>query len=219
MEDIILKLFDVPKFGETILITYPPSFVPEFVVLKLLQYAREKEIPVLIDDNFDALAVLITRLRLLGINLNLGEAYVIKTGGKQRIGKVVGEIKRTSEPRVYLREYSKIFEEISKELGEYINIVLGIEALFKSMNSPLEIYLSLMEVQRFLGNTSRKAFYLVNKDVLETLPFPIKIELERIASSIAEIEPISTNAHVRILKTTAPDFIGREITVDIGGEL
>ncbi|MFA4662539.1 DUF257 family protein [Pyrococcus kukulkanii] len=219
MSDVIMKLLDIPKFGETVLVKYPPSFVPEFMVLKVIQYAKMKNIKVLIDDNFDALAILETRLKILGVKYNLDDVYVIKTGGKRKIGNVIAEIKKTSEPRVYFREYAKSFKEISEVLGKYINIVLGIEELFKSMTNPMEMYMSIFEIQKFLGNTHRKAFYLVNKDVLLTLPFPVRVEFSRIASTVVEVIPIATNAHVRILKATNPDFVGREITVDIGEDL
>ncbi|MFA4639935.1 DUF257 family protein [Pyrococcus kukulkanii] len=219
MSDVIMKLLDIPKFGETVLVKYPPSFVPEFMVLKVIQYAKMKNIKVLIDDNFDALAILETRLKILGVKYNFDDVYVIKTGGKRKIGNVIAEIKKTSEPRVYLREYAKSFKEISEILGKYINIVLGIEELFKSMTNPMEMYMSIFEIQKFLGNTHRKAFYLVNKDVLLTLPFPVRVEFSRIASTVVEVIPIATNAHVRILKATNPDFVGREITVDIGEDL
>ncbi|AMM54081.1 DUF257 family protein [Pyrococcus kukulkanii] len=219
MSDVIMKLLDIPKFGETVLVKYPPSFVPEFMVLKVIQYAKMKNIKVLIDDNFDALAILETRLKILGVKYNFDDVYVIKTGGKRKIGNVIAEIKKTSEPRVYFREYAKSFKEISEVLGKYINIVLGIEELFKSMTNPMEMYMSIFEIQKFLGNTHRKAFYLVNKDVLLTLPFPVRVEFSRIASTVVEVIPIATNAHVRILKATNPDFVGREITVDIGEDL
>ncbi len=63
IEDL-LDAIDAVKPGETVLVEYYPSYVPEFATLALLMYSRRKGVPVVIDDNFDALHVIQKHLAL-----------------------------------------------------------------------------------------------------------------------------------------------------------
>lgn len=88
MDDVIFELLDSIQFGETVLLEYHTSFAPEFVLLKIAEYAKARNLPLVIDDNFDTLPLIITRLKVLGIKkdiLNSENVYVIKTGGKRKL--------------------------------------------------------------------------------------------------------------------------------------
>ncbi|AAL81464.1 hypothetical protein PFDSM3638_06680 [Pyrococcus furiosus DSM 3638] len=221
MNDTIFELMDSIRFGETALIEYSSSFIPEFALLKIAEYARAKNLPLIIDDNFDTFPLIITHLKVLGIRediLNSKNVYVIKTGGKKKVGNVIAHIKDVEEPRIYIQEYKKGLQQLSN-IEKFINVVLGLEKLFMIMKNPLEVYLSIMDIQKYLGNKKRKAFYIMNVNLLNSINPLLKFEFERVASLIGEVRVVHSTAYVKILKCMNPRLVGNEITVDVGDEL
>ena len=71
--------------GETVLLETRPSYTPEFVLKFFVDYSRMTGRTLVIDDNLDALHVLVTHLEKLGIELGIEEVPVIKTGGRKSV--------------------------------------------------------------------------------------------------------------------------------------
>ncbi|AEC52686.1 hypothetical protein PNA2_1771 [Pyrococcus sp. NA2] len=211
------KLVDEIRFGETVIMFYPgSSYVREFITVKLLEYSRNKGIKIVIDDNLDSLSIVQRNLKILGIEEDFKDVYVIKTGGKQDIGGKILRVGFHSDPRVYIQWYAEVAEEL-KEVERFINIVFGIEDLFRYLNSAHEIYSLILNLQRFLGNTKRKAFYLLNEDILDILPPHIKLELKRIATTVVRATQDFIVAHLDIEKSPNPGLVGKEITLELEG--
>ncbi|NJE05920.1 hypothetical protein E3E36_07130 [Thermococcus sp. M36] len=214
IEDL-LRAIDAVKPGETVLVEYYPSYVPEFVTLALLMYARRKGMPVVIDDNFDALHVIQKHLALWGIREDFRDVFVIKSDGHVDVGNVIARIKFSDSPDVYVRKYEDIGRELLSSIGPSVNIVLGFEKIFAFIHSVREFYLVMTRIQKFLGNP-RKAFYLVNKETAEALEFSPLPEMERIASTVVEIIPTPTSGRIVFKKTPLFELIGKELEIPVG---
>ncbi|NJE26675.1 hypothetical protein E3E22_08610 [Thermococcus sp. MV5] len=212
----IFKLIDEVKFGENVLIEYYRSFIPELTTLGLLYYAREKGLPVVIDDNFDALHVIQKHLEFVGIKEDFKDVFVIKTGGKREVGNVVTRIKFVSEPAIYIKNYEDTGRAIFSKLERSINIVLGLERLFAFVSSVSEFYALLLSIQSFLGNKRRKSFYLINKDVASSSEFNPLPELERVATTVIEATPTPTSGFFTFRKSTNLELLGKSIEVPVG---
>ncbi|BAA30245.1 DUF257 family protein [Pyrococcus horikoshii] len=212
------ELLDEIKFGETTILFYPGlSYIREFIILKILNHAKIRNIPVIIDDNLDALSIVSRNLKILGFAEDFQDAYVVKTGGRQNIGKIITRVRLHPDPRVYIQEYSENIQRSLKEhrIERFINIVLGIEDLFRYLNSPHEVYLLVLAIQRFLGDKRRKAFYIVNENSLKVLPPQVYLELMRVATTIIRAVPNFITANLTIIKSLNPGLIGKEISLEL----
>lgn len=214
----IFTLIDEIKFGESVLIEYYRSFIPEFTTLNLLYYAKERGLPVVIDDNFDSLHVIQKHLEFVGIEEDFRDALVVKTGGKRKVGNVVTKVKFVSEPVIYIRNYEEEGRAVFSQVENSINIVLGLERLFSFVSSVSEFYTFILTIQSFLGDDRRKAFYLVNKDIASSIPFNPLPELERIATTVIEATPRPTSGIFTFKKSPSLDLFGKKVEIS-GGEL
>ena len=219
MDTGILRIIESVKPGEIALLEYPPSYIPEFTLLKLMEYSKETGIPLIIDDNFDTLPVIVAHIENLGINVDFSELYVIKTSGKIKVGNVLAKVPFHPDPRVYVRNYKKEVNEVLGEFRDSINLVLGLENVLKPLANPSDIYFVILVFQRFLGDTRRRAFYLLNEKILRSLSPTIPSEMRRLASTVVKMTPYPTGAVIHFLKSTSVDLLGKELKVDIGGEL
>ncbi|ASJ06544.1 DUF257 family protein [Thermococcus pacificus] len=222
MDTSVLKIIESVKPGEIALLEYLPSYIPELTLLKLMEYSEEMKIPLIIDDNFDTLPVIAAHIENLGIKVDFSGVYVIKTGGRIDVGNVVARVPFHPDPRVYIKNYEKEASKVLEDVEDSINLVLGLENFLKTLSSPSDIYLVIWILQRFLGNTRRRAFYLLNKKILDSLSPIISSEMKRVASTVVEMVPYPTGAILRFVKSTNVDLFGEELKVDIvdiGGEL
>lgn len=212
----LFNLFDKIKSGETVLVEYYPSFVPELGVVALLKYARSRRMQAIIDDNLDSLHTVKSHLKFLGIEEDFSDVLVLKTGGKRMVGNVLKRLSVPTDPFVYLSNYRKASSEIKIEEGPYLNIVLGIERLFAFSKTVSEFYAMIHGIQEFVGNTRRKAFYFVNRERTKEIgritinPLP---ELERIATTIVEVTPYPGGGTLRIPKAANEDLLGTELYI------
>ncbi|CAB50007.1 DUF257 family protein [Pyrococcus abyssi] len=211
-------VIDNIKFGETAIVLYPSnSYVRELLLNSALKYSRSNNVPILIDDNLDSLALVQRNLRVLGIDEDFRDVYVVKTGGKYNVGNVVARVPFHPDPRVYIQLYAE--KTSSLKIDGYLNISLGIEDLFSSLTSPHEMYVLILSIQRFLGNTRRKAIYIINEDSLRTVPKEIKFELERLASTVIRASQDLEKVRITILKSTNIELIGKEFKFSMEGLL
>ncbi len=212
------EVLDAVLPGETVLLEYIPSYIPEFVLKAFIEYSRNRGVPLLIDDNFDTLHTIAIHARLLGIDLDLKNVKVIKTGGRKSVGNVVARVSFHPDPGVYIQNYERAGMRVLGEAAyPLMNLVLGIENLFLFLRSPTDSYQLLLSIQRFLGNKRRKAFYLVNKEALEGFHIAALEEFERIATTVIEMNPYSNGANVRIRKSVNPSLTGKEFDVAARG--
>lgn len=213
--NVLSGLLDRVKFGEIVLIESNASYISEFMVLGILKYAREHEIPIVIDDNFDTLHIIKAHLDVLGIEEDFKDVYVIKTGGIMEVGNVVARVSLSSEPISYVMKYKKASQEAFKDIGKSMNIVLGLEKLFHFTREPVEFYTLIGSIGSFIGNKNRKSFYILNRKIAEGAPINPLPELERIATGVIEATPYESSASLRLRKFGDIDLIGKSLIMNI----
>nr|WP_240922811.1 DUF257 family protein [Thermococcus sp. Bubb.Bath] len=219
VNDAIFKMFEGIKPGEIVLLEYLPSHIPEFFVKEVVEYAKAKGLPLIIDDNFDTLPVIVNNMDTLDISIDINNVPVIKTGGRIDVGNVIAKVKFHPDPRVYLMNYINAAKGAFDEYPNAMNMVLGLESLFHLPMSVPEFYTIILNLEKFLGNEKRRAFYLMNKEVLNALPFYTAAEMRRIASTVVELKPYPTGARALFVKSPNIGILGREVIVDVGEEL
>lgn len=71
-----------------------------------------------------------------------------------------------------------------------INLVLGLENVLMIMRDSRDFYRLLLSLQKYVGNKNRKAVYLINRDIVESMmPGFFLPELERVATTVVETRP------------------------------
>jgi len=215
-----VELVDSILPGETVLLKYTTSYIPEFLLRFFVDYTSKRNIPLVIDDDFDTLYTILAHAKRinLSIDLNRDNVYVLKTSGKFEVGNVVAKIPFNPDSRVYLTNYANASTKVY-QLIQYpaINLVLGLEELFLSTNNILDTYQMVLRMQKFIGNQERKAFYVINKEAVESLPIKIMKEFERITTTVIDLAPYHTGATLKVTKSINPNLIGMETLIDIGG--
>ncbi len=208
-KETAFRFIEEAPFGDVILMEDESPYGTALATYVLVKYARERGLPVYIDDVLDSLALVRKHLEFLGIQEDFSDVEVIKTGGMETVGKVMGRIHLEAEPIVYITRHREITRRILAS-GKHLNIFLGLERLFAFLETRREFYLFIAYLREFIGNTNRKSFYIVNRPVLSTLKFNPLPELEEIASTVVEIK-IKNGTHVVIpQKALFADILGKE---------
>lgn len=118
--------------GESVLIEYPPTGHPEFMLWHIIKWASSRGLPVLVIDLFDSLYLYREQLKLSGYDVSfLDEVSVVKGGGYRRVGKILGEIRVFEDISVYMREYYMTVERFFKTSSRAMVIVLGSDRLIR----------------------------------------------------------------------------------------
>lgn len=211
----LFNMVDRTFFGDLVLIEDETSYGSIMSVYLLVKYARERGLKILVDDVLDSFFLVKKHLEFLQVQEDFSDVVVIKTGGKKKVGKVVVRIPLESEPVVYLSRYESAADRVYSK-GKYINIVLGLERLFAFMQSSFEFYTVMDSIQGFLGNQSRKAFYIIDKNVASTLRFNPIPDLEEIATTVLCIQGKHGEGKIRFIKSPFIEWLDKdfEITLD-----
>jgi len=213
-KEMLFDIIDAPPFGDLILIEDEISYDSVIATYIFVKYARERGIKIMIDDVLDSLFLVKKQLEFLGIQEDFSDVIVIKTGGKMDVGRVIERIPLETEPVIYLSRYESIANKVFSE-GKYINIVLGLERLFAFIQEPVEFYTVMNSIRGFLGKKSRKAFYIIDKNIASTLKFNLIPELEEIATTVAYIRGEYGKGKVTFGKNPFIEFLGKEFEVSL----
>ncbi|GAB6136195.1 DUF257 family protein [Thermococcus prieurii] len=218
MRVTVSELMNLIAPGETVLVEYTTSYVPEFALKLLADYTKGEGMPFVIDDNFDSLYTILEHCNILGLDVDLDHAVVFKTGGRRLVGGTVRKVDFHPDPRVLLRNYEKVF---TNEFGTLekpaVNLTLGVENLLYFVRDVRDFYRFLLGLQRYVGDRRRKAIYLVHRGLVGALPPYIMPEMKRLATSVWVLQSYSTGVLASIVKSPSFELIGREFTIDVGG--
>ncbi|GAB6101485.1 hypothetical protein JCM16138_07080 [Thermococcus atlanticus] len=117
MEDIVRRIWESLRFGETVLIEHDSTTNPALGLYHLVRWAKDMKYSVLIDDVLDTLYLYKVHLKLAGFNTDiLNEAEVIKEGGTLNVGYVVERI-GINEAAIRRSNYERIFEPLLSRGG------------------------------------------------------------------------------------------------------
>ncbi|USH00802.1 DUF257 domain-containing protein [Thermococcus argininiproducens] len=207
-------VFEELRFGEGVLIEYNSLTHPDLLLYMLIQWAKKREYKVVVDDNLDTFYTFKTTLDLLGLNTRiLEDILVIKTGGRKRVGNVIGQIP-VNDVRVESTKYINLFSSTIEE-GNVINPVLGLDRAFYIHSSKEEIMTLLGNAIAFKGDKRRIAFYFVNIDVLNKIHPAILSWLEELATTVIRIQGHLEKMKVIIIKSINRPLTGKEIVVSL----
>lgn len=212
MAEVLSSFFSGLKFGETVVIEYPPDSYPEVLFHLLQEFSASGSYPVLIDDILDTYPQFVGRMRVLGFEP--GHVLVIKIGGgKLEEGTIVGrlEVDKYSIP---IGSYRDAVRRVPQVDTEYINPVLGVHKLL-SLLSRRELVSFLTTVSSFVGDTSRIAFYFVNRDVVETIEPSFLPMFEEIATTVVEWYRDGSDFVLDVLKSANPGLLEKEYRLKV----
>ncbi len=186
--------------GGTTIIENASSFGGEFTLHAFIHYSKRRRIPLIVEDIFDTLPVYTTHLELMGVRLSKADMKVIKVGGTQEAGEVVGRIQFENDPYVYHKKLEEELKKVPIE-GLYIHLVLGLERLLVLQDDPHRAYGLFNIIRQKLGDERRINVYMIETSVLKGLDFnPLPI-LEDIATSVAELRDDGELIKIRLKKS------------------
>lgn len=208
------NLWNLLKPGETILIEYSARSTPFIVFYSLIQWAKNNDFEILIDDILDTLYAYKVQLSLAGIDLDLfSDVLVIKESGRVEVGRIVGRM-GLRDSAIYWSEYNKIMRPIFERAKRLvINIILGIEKLFVLADSKREILNNINNILSWTGNTKRITFYFINTDLVNTLGIGVLPLLEELASTVINVDKNEGRVKLLITKSINNELDGLEINL------
>jgi len=207
------KILDNILPGETVLVEYEAYSSPELFLELLRAYSEQRGKVMLVDDVVDTFSEYITRLKLMGFDVDpMLSASVIKIGGSKEVGNVRGRLevdKYWLDFKYYDLVYAKT---VSEEPA--LNPVLGIYKLF-GLSSEHELIRLIRNIASFVGRGSRIAYYFINTNVVDAaapvmLPF-----LEEISSSILRWSREGRNYRLEVVKACEEEILGESVVMEM----
>lgn len=207
------KILDGLIPGETVLVEYEAYSSPEMFLALLQNYSVLRGRGLLVDDIVDTFSEYLTRLRLMGFDVEpFLSASVVKIGGVRKVGDVKGTLE-VDKYRLDFKYYDVIYKNVTFDEA-VINPVLGIYKLF-GLFSRHELMRVIRNIASFVGRESRIAFYFVNLDVVERLSPEMVPFLEEISSSILRWGREGRNYRLDVLKACDENIIGTSVVMEM----
>ncbi|NJF25212.1 hypothetical protein E3E29_06025 [Thermococcus sp. Bubb.Bath] len=203
--------FSSLKFGETVIIEHPSAAMPEIIFHLLVEFCSEKGLPILIDDILDTYPQFVSRMEVLG--LPHPEAKVIKIGGgKLEAGEIVGRIE-VDKYSVPLGHYGSMRDKVIKR-EKHVNPVLGLHKLAQIFNRRETLSL-LTTISSFVGDESRIAVYLINRDSADAAEPGFVPSFEETATTVAEWYMDGEDFVLDVIKAANPKLMGVEYRIPV----
>lgn len=201
------------KPGETVLVEHTSVSSPELFLYLLLWRCIEKGIPVIVDDIADTFHEYVTRLSLMGLPVEgLSKVPVIKIGGEKKVGNILGnvEVRRYS---LDFKSYREVYEKVVPE-EPVCNPVIGLHKLFVALDIQ-DVRGLVRNITNFVGDKSRFALYIINKDSLVRVVPEILALLEEVSSSVLQWEVEKNIYKLRVIKASNIHILGSELSLPI----
>jgi hypothetical protein len=196
--------------GETVLVECGSTSSSELLLYMICRRCRGRMKPILVDDISDSFAEALTRLELMGIDLEgLSNAPVIKIGGSRDAGSVFGRVD-VDKYALDFRYYSQIYEKVVPHEVVF-NPVMGIHKLFVTLERH-EVMRLLRNISTFVGKRSRIALYFINRDVVERYSPEILPLLEETASTVLSWEFDGNKYRLKVVKAVNAGIIGSSVS-------
>lgn len=161
------NLLDILRGGETVLVEYSPLSEPENVFYSIVRYAVDDDLPILVVDIVDTLHVFHYHLKSKGMELPLERLQVVKEGGRQRLGRILGEVEIIDDFGYHANKYSKVVQPFFKHPDPKVVVVLGLEKFvlpFQHDLSKVEEYFEKVARPPAFP-TEKRTFLFINKKV------------------------------------------------------
>ncbi|QDA30746.1 hypothetical protein FH039_02765 [Thermococcus indicus] len=172
--------------GGTTIIENSASLGAEFTLHAFMEYSKRRRMPIVIEDIFDTLPVYLAHLEFLGVNPEGFNIRVLKVGGSQEAGNVLAKINFENDPHVYQKKIDQELKKIVPD-GPYIHFVLGLDRLLFLQDDVHNMYTHLALIKQKLGDERRINVYLIEKSIVERIPYNPLPLMEDIATSVIEL--------------------------------
>ncbi|AMM54080.1 DUF257 family protein [Pyrococcus kukulkanii] len=197
---VLRSLICEKEFGETVIVENSSYMGVEVLLKVIIDVAKEKGVPILIEDILDTFPVYAQHLKLLGNDiLSYEKINILKIGGVEDLGKITAKVPFESDLRVYLSMYREAFANVTPR-EKFYDLVFGLDRLFILNDMPVESSTILSAIRDYITNHQRIAFYFVEHplmDELMTKPLPI---IEDIVTSVLRIEQDRETLIVNVIK-------------------
>ncbi|WP_456454041.1 DUF257 family protein [Thermococcus sp.] len=202
------------KAGETVLIEYEPVSSPELLLHFMVRYCGKNGRELIIDDLADTLVEFMTRLKLKGVPVqHLEKASVMKIGGYRNVGKIINTIE-LDKYTLDFKYYGKVYDRWRAGKDTLFNPVLGIYKVFL-MSEHTEAIRLVRNISTFVGNTTRIAFYFINRETIKNRNPDAFSLLEEIATSILSWERRCDSVVLRVVKSANEEICGSTAEVPV----
>ncbi|MCD6559427.1 MAG: DUF257 family protein [Palaeococcus sp.] len=197
------------KPGETVLIKYDSKNMPAYVLHYLMEQAKEKNMPVLVDDYLDTLYLYKTHLELSGYDTTSIESVkVIKVGGIKEVGRIVEKIPLSTGPALK-ENYRKAYQKAKIEGKTLLNPVIGLEKFFVISDSKIDMLSEIEDIALYVGDKTRIALYFLNEDVLKGTKFNPLPLLESLATTLIAAKRDERGCLLTVVKSINPEIEGK----------
>lgn len=194
MENLLGKI----TTGGLTVVENSSAFGIEFSLYFLKVFSEKSGIPLLIEDIFDTFPVYAKHLELMGFSMRTEDVDVIKVGGSQEVGRVIGRIKFEEDPNVYQMKLERELEKVPYE--KYVHIVLGLERLLMFQRGIYNVHTLMNIIRGKLGSGKSKNIYIIEVPVLKKLEFNPLPLLEDIATSVVHLSDEDELVKIRFKK-------------------
>lgn len=208
------RIFESMRAGETVLIEYEPASSPELLLHFMVRYCGRRGVDLIIDDIADTLVEFMTRLRLKGIPVqHLEKASVMKIGGYRNVGRIINTIE-LDKYTLDFKYYGKVYDRWRAGRDTLFNPVLGIYKVFL-MSEHTEAIRLVRNISTFVGNTTRIAFYFINRRAIESRNPDAFSLLEEVSTSILSWEKGCDSVVLRVVKSANEEICGSTSEVPV----
>ncbi|QDA30492.1 hypothetical protein FH039_01115 [Thermococcus indicus] len=194
------------KPGETVLIEHT-SVSPYPVLLHAIGDVHGWE-RILVVDVIDSFLPVLRWLRLAGAEIP--RLKRVKAGGTSNWGEIIFEVNPHNDPAIFLSRFVRGIRDYYKRNPGTITVVMNPERLIPLQDNSPRFILNLADLaSTFLGNTSRKTFYFVNRELSE------ERYLALLEEAFTRVVAVDNDGTVRVRKSPNLDEENAELTRDM----
>jgi hypothetical protein len=206
-----VKIWEGIKPGETVLFERSGEGSIGIGVYHTALWAQEKGMKLMVVDILDAYSTLISKMKLMGMEISgLENVDVIKLGGVNNVGNVRARINDISEPVILSRKFNEAYRAILSDAeGQVLTLAFGLEKLFTALNlSERAIQLIIDQLAKYIGDERRLTIILVNNDTLpEDRKFVLNL-LEDMATTVIRTSKMGRMTEFHIVKSLNQEIEG-----------
>jgi len=160
---------------------------------------------VLIVDIIDSVIPLLRWMRLSGLTVP-DDVARIKAGGVSNWGRFILEVDPHKDPGIFLSKFTQKLKDYYSKNPETVTIILNPERLIPIQGNSRRFILLLANLSSvFVGNTKRRTFYFVNREMAE------KTYLGLLEEAFTRVLLLGEEGKVLIAKSPIPEDENKEI--------
>ncbi|NJE05446.1 hypothetical protein E3E36_04670 [Thermococcus sp. M36] len=216
IESLVFDYADMIRPGELVLVEYT-SREPVYLLFQIItEYARSRNVPLIVVDILDGLHVMKSQLRFAGIDTSpIDEIPVLKVGGKVDTGRVFSKVEETAEIAVFKRQFMNALKRIREEFGDipFIRIVVGTSELLQLLERDppkMEEFFAGL-IRPLVGNPYTRGVVFINRKRVCSRGLK---EAEEISTRVLETRAECGKLTIRVVKSIYFEEYKAEVQLD-----